>query len=230
MGKWRICKQLLDEVTKIWGGSMRLYCVEKLLRKRLWTCHKTDYRMNIAWCIITCHMLKHVLEVIPYSSRACLVRSKYLSICPVFFNSCHRLPETKRHSSLFIQWSGSKFLVVMAACTPSIHAFLGHPLFLLSHGIQSIINFGILSSGIFLMWPYHCSLFCSMISMMSGFPFTPIISFICSFFILSILDFLADLLSTSISVDKILFISVVGICHTSAPYTKMLWIDRKSVV
>jgi len=33
---------------------------------------------------------------------------------------------------------------------------------------------------------------------------------------LSILDFLADLLSTSISVDKMLFISLVGICHTSA--------------
>jgi hypothetical protein len=41
---------------------------------------------------------------------------------------------------------------------------------------------------------------------MSGFSFTPIISFICSFFILSILDFLADLLSTSISVDKILYL------------------------
>ena len=86
-----------------------------------------------------------------------------------FFNSCRRLPETKRHSSLFLHWSGSKFLVVMAVCTPSIHVFLGCPLFLLSRGIQSIINFGILSSGILLMWPYHCSLFCSVISMMSGF-------------------------------------------------------------
>jgi len=56
-----------------------------------------------------------------------------------------------------------------------------------------------------------------MMSVMSGFPFTPMISFICSFFILSFLDFLADLLSTSISVDKILFIALVGICHTSAP-------------
>jgi hypothetical protein len=34
-----------------------------------------------------------------------------------------------------------------------------------------------------------------MVSMMSGFPLTPIISFIYSFLILSILDFLADLLS-----------------------------------
>jgi hypothetical protein len=32
-----------------------------------------------------------------------------------------------------------------------------------------------------LTWPYHCSLFFSMVSMMSGFPFTPTISFICSF-------------------------------------------------
>jgi hypothetical protein len=47
----------------------------------------------------------------------------------------------------------------MAACTPSIHVFLGRPLFRLS-------------SGILLMWLYHCSLFFSMMSMMSGFPFT----------------------------------------------------------
>jgi hypothetical protein len=40
-----------------------------------------------------------------------------------FFNSRRRLPETKRHSSLFLYLSGPKFLVVMAACTPSI-AFL----------------------------------------------------------------------------------------------------------
>ena len=49
----------------------------------------------------------------------------------------------------------------MAACTPSIHVFLGRPLFLLSRGIQSIINFDILSSAILLTWPYNCSLFCS---------------------------------------------------------------------
>ena len=138
----------------------------------------------------------------------------YLSIR--FYNTWRRLPETKRHSSLFLHWSGSKFLVVMAACTPSIHVFLGRPLFLLSSGIHSIINFGILSSGILLTWPYHCNLFFSMMSMMSGCPFTPIISFIRSFFVLSILDFFSDL-STSISVDKILFISLVGIWHTSAP-------------
>jgi len=57
------------------------------------------------------------------------------------FNSCHCLPETKCHSSLFLHWPGSKFLV-MAACTPSIHFFLGCPLFLLFHVIHSIISFG----------------------------------------------------------------------------------------
>ena len=123
------------------------------------------------------------------------VRNWLLSIW--FYNSCHRLPETKRHSCLFLHWYGSKFLVVMAACTPSIHVFLGCPLFLLSCGIHSIINFGILSFGIYLTWTYHCRLF---FCMMSGFPFTPIISFICSFLFLSALDFLADLLSTSIPV------------------------------
>ena len=34
----------------------------------------------------------------------------------------------------------------MTACTPSIHVFLGHPLFLSSHGIQSIINYGMLET------------------------------------------------------------------------------------
>ena len=77
--------------------------------------------------------------------------------------------------------SASKFLDVMAACNSSIHVFLGRPLFLLSRGTQSIINFGNISSGILLMWPYHCSLLCSMIPMMSGFHFTPIFSFICSY-------------------------------------------------
>jgi hypothetical protein len=37
------------------------------------------------------------------------------------FNSCHCLPETKRHSCLFLQWSGSKFRAVVPACTHSIH-------------------------------------------------------------------------------------------------------------
>ena len=63
----------------------------------------------------------------------------------------------------------------------------------------------VINPDILLTWPYHCSLFFSIMSMMSCFPFTPTISFICSFFILSLLYFLADLLSTSISVDKILF-------------------------
>ena len=42
--------------------------------------------------------------------------------------------------------------------------FLRRPLFLLSRGIQFIINFGILSSGILLKWPYSCSLVCSIIT------------------------------------------------------------------
>ena len=150
----------------------------------------------------------------------------YLSIYLSFgsCDSCHRLLEPKHHSFLFNHCSASKCLVFMAVCTPPIHVFLGRPLFLLSPGIHYIINFGSLSSCNLLTWPYHWSLFLSMMSIMSGFSFTPIISFICSFFILSIRDFLADLLTTSISVDKILFISLVGICHTSAPYIKMLWI------
>ena len=81
-----------------------------------------------------------------------------------FFNSCRRLPETQCHSCLFLHWSGSKFLFVMAAFIPSIHVILGRPLFLLSRGIQSIINFAVLSSGILLTWPNRCRIFCCIIS------------------------------------------------------------------
>jgi len=39
-------------------------------------------------------------------SEAATTLLVYLSIR--YFNSCRRLPETKRHSSLFLHWSGSK--------------------------------------------------------------------------------------------------------------------------
>jgi len=81
------------------------------------------------------------------------VQYKGLVYLSGFFYNCRRLPETKRHFYLILHVPGSKFLVAVAACTPSIHVFLGRPLFLLSCGIHSIINFGILSSGI--LWMYH---------------------------------------------------------------------------
>ena len=83
-------------------------------------------------------------------------------------DGCRRLPEPKHHSFLFNHWTVSKCLFSMAACTPSIHVFLGRPLFLLSSGIHSIINFGSLSSCILLTCPYHRSLFLSIMSIMSG--------------------------------------------------------------
>ena len=52
------------------------------------------------------------------------ISSFYIYLSNRFYNSCRRVPETKRHSSLFLHWSCSKFLVVMASCTPSIHVFL----------------------------------------------------------------------------------------------------------
>ena len=66
----------------------------------------------------------------------------------------------------------------MAARTPSIHVFHGRPLFLLSPGIHSIINFGSLSSCILLMWPYYWSLFLLSFPFLS-FPFLsfPFLSF-----------------------------------------------------
>jgi len=70
-------------------------------------------------------------------------------------DSCRRLSEPRHHSLLFNHWSVSKCLVFMAVRTPSIHVFLGRPLFLLSPGNHSIINFGSLSSCIRLTWPYQ---------------------------------------------------------------------------
>ena len=81
--------------------------------------------------------------ILEYFSKICPENSISIHLSIRFVNSCRHLPETKRHSSLFLHWSGSKFLVVMAACTPSIHVFLGRPLFHLSSGNQSIINFDI---------------------------------------------------------------------------------------
>jgi len=117
-------------------------------------------------------------RVVPYEHRAKRTDSNYLSFRSC--DSCRRLPEPKHHSFLFSHWSASKRLVFMAARTPSVIVFLGRPLFLLSLGILFIINFGSLSSCILLTWPYHWSLFLSMMSIISGFFFTPIISFICS--------------------------------------------------
>jgi hypothetical protein len=70
------------------------------------------------------------LSVFTYILTKCTVKEAkniYLSIR--FYDSCRRLPETKHHSSLFLHSFCSIFLVVMAACTPSIHVFLGRPLF-----------------------------------------------------------------------------------------------------
>jgi hypothetical protein len=83
--------------------------------------------------------------------------SVYLSFR--FYDSCRRLPVTKRHSSTFLHWSCFKYLSVMAACTPSIHVFLGRRLFRLCTGTHFKINFVILSSGILLTWQYHCGIF-----------------------------------------------------------------------
>jgi len=119
------------------------------------------YHLNVS--IVFKSGILSLLET-PGLSRL-VIFSIYLSD---IFNSCHCLLETKRHSCLFLHWSGSKFLAIIAACTPSIHIFLGRPLFLLS-------------CGILLMWPYLCSLFFSMMSMMSSFPFTPIFYTFCSY-------------------------------------------------
>ena len=104
---------------------------------------------SIFWEVLVWHYI--------YVIHICIVcLSVYLSVClSIFlsvclsvclsgiFNSCCYLPETEHHSSLFLHWSGSKFLVVMAACAPYIHVFLGRPLFLFSHDIHSIISFTI---------------------------------------------------------------------------------------
>ena len=60
------------------------------------------------------HKSVNCLRIYWHSRLHFVCVSVCLSIYPVFLNSWRRLPETKRHSSLFLHWSGSKFLVVMA--------------------------------------------------------------------------------------------------------------------
>ena len=81
--------------------------------------------LHTSWQLFLYTHLINTREFMPFPSS-----SIYLS-----FRSCDsypRLLEPKRHSFLFNHWSASIFLVFMAARTPSIHVFLGRPLFLLS--------------------------------------------------------------------------------------------------
>jgi len=109
-----------------------------------------------------------ITQILLFSWRSVkiLLSNFYLSIFPVLWQLS---PSSETQTPFHSHWSASKCLIFMAARTPSIHVFLGRPLFLLSPGIHSIINFGILSSCILLTWPYHWSLFLAMMSIMSGF-------------------------------------------------------------
>ena len=106
----------------------------------------------------------------------CLLMCIYLSIYPSGFITAvavFRKPNAIPlcfSTDLFLNFLLSWLLVLL----PS--TFFLDVLFFFPPLVHSIINFGILSSGILLTWPYHCSLF---FSMMSGFPFILIISFIC---------------------------------------------------
>ena len=73
-----------------------------------------------------------------YCSNVTVIYLIFSSICPVFFFKSVAVFQKPNAIPLFLHSSGSNFLVVMAACTPSIHVFLGRPLFLLSRGIQSL--------------------------------------------------------------------------------------------
>ena len=54
----RRCKQLLNDIKEKWGyckfkgKALRLHFMEKSISKSLWTCRKTDYRMNNQDCVL----------------------------------------------------------------------------------------------------------------------------------------------------------------------------------
>jgi len=89
---------------------------------------------------LACHSCFYSLIKSIYIPLFCIYIYIYIYISFRSCDSCRRLPEPKHNSFLFNHWSASKCLVFMAACTPSIHVFLGRHLFLLSPGIHSIIN------------------------------------------------------------------------------------------
>jgi len=81
---------------------------------------KITLRLKIGWRILCKQIIKIRKITWPIAgSVLSLAASSYLFIR--FYNNCRRLLEAKRHSSLFLHCSGSKFPVVMAACTPSIN-------------------------------------------------------------------------------------------------------------
>jgi hypothetical protein len=98
-----------------WFGGLDLYIKDCVSLKLWWRfCSKS------LWSEWMKHNTKYICN--NFSIFLQLSISVYLSIW--FCNSCHCLPETKRHSSLFLHWYGSKFLVVRATCTTSIHILL----------------------------------------------------------------------------------------------------------
>jgi hypothetical protein len=117
---------------------------------RTYTVLYTQWKYRFGWYLYTRPQEDSILTVILIH----IYYTYYLSIYLRSYDSCRRLPDPKHHSFLFNHWSASKCLVFMAVRTPSIHVFLGRPLFLLSPGIHSIINFGSLSSCSYLLRSY----------------------------------------------------------------------------
>jgi hypothetical protein len=112
-------------IVLVYCRDLNLHYRKNLWQAKLWiqghvTVNCSDWRLLPLFC-------QFPSPAVPLKNTSIVSLSprRYYIYLSGLFDSCRRLPETKRHSSLFLHWSGYKFLVVMAACNPSIHGFLG---------------------------------------------------------------------------------------------------------
>jgi len=128
--------------------------------------HNTHWQWSDVWKFWVLNpgvrIVSAILLIYLYLSHPSIYLSIYIS---GFFNSCRLLPKPNAIPLCFSIHLVLNFLLLWLLVHLPSTFFFGRPLFLFSRGIHSIINFGILSFGILLTWPYHCSLLFSMMCM-----------------------------------------------------------------
>ena len=140
-----------------------------------------------------------------------------------FQNVVLRCSTLRPYCFLSSHWPSFRLLSFMAFLIASIEFFFGLPRALFCFGIHFNAILGNLPSAILWTWPYRVSWFCSIYFRIGS--SNPICCLIVTFVILSSLDILQDILSTSISVasTRLLLFSVS--LHVSEPHNKLLSIN-----
>ena len=112
-----------------------------------------------------------------------------------FQNVVLRSPTPRLHRFLSSQWPSFRFLSFMAFLLPSIQFFFGLPRALFCFGIHFNAILGNLPSAILWTWPHHVSWLYSISFIIRS--SNPICCLIVTFLILSFLDILEDLVTST---------------------------------